>query len=85
MDAANENGGGGSRAGELWIVHRELHDRSVRLFAEDVRSGIYHVYYPLIAATAGVYRTPGVRAELLYSPEIYGVGAPQTVRIVRPK
>ncbi len=78
-------GGGRHRGGGLWIVHREMRDRAVRLFAEDVRAGVYHVYYPVIAATAGEYRTPGARAELLYSPEIYGVSAPQTVRIVRQR
>ena len=77
--------GWGDRGDGLWIVHRELRDRAVRLFAEEVRAGVYHVYYPVIAATAGEYRTPGARAELLYSPEIYGVSAAQTVRIVRPR
>jgi alpha-2-macroglobulin len=77
---------GGARGGRgdgtgLWIVHRELRDRSVRLFAEDVRAGVYHLYYPVIASTAGEFHTPGPRAELLYSPEIYAVGASQAVRI----
>jgi hypothetical protein len=86
-EAANDYGdgfgGGGTRGQDLWIVHRELRDRAVRLFAENVRAGIYHIYYPVIAVIAGEYRTPGARAELLYSPEIYAVSSPQTVRIVR--
>lgn len=69
----------------LWIVHREIRDRSVRLFAEDVEAGVYHLYYPAIAATAGTYRTPGARAEMLYSPEIRATSAPATIRIERGK
>jgi hypothetical protein len=65
----------------LWIVHRELTDRGVRLFAEDVPAGIYHLYYPAIASTAGEYRVPGSRAEALYSPEIYGTSEPRILRI----
>jgi uncharacterized protein YfaS (alpha-2-macroglobulin family) len=65
----------------LPIVYRELQDRSVRLFAEDVAAGIYHVYYPAIATTGGSYHVPGARAEMLYSPEIYATSPPQTLRI----
>lgn len=65
----------------LPIVYRELRDRSVRLFAADVPAGIYHVYYPAIATTAGTYRVPGARAELLYSPEIYATSPPTAVRV----
>lgn len=72
-------------ASSLWIVHREIRDRSVRLFAEDVEAGVYHIYYPAIATTAGTYRTPGVRAEMLYSPEIRASSGPMTVRIERGK
>ncbi len=79
----DDGGADGTGARELWIVHRELRDRAVRLFAEEVRAGVYHIYYPVIAATAGEYRTPGPRAEFLYSPEIYGVGSPQTVKVAR--
>jgi hypothetical protein len=65
----------------LPVAHREMTDRSVRLFAEDVPAGIYHVYYPAIATTGGTYRVPGARAEMLYSPEIYATSPPQTLRI----
>lgn len=69
----------------LAIVHRELRDRSVRLFAEDVPAGIYHLYYPAIATTGGTYRVPGARAEMIYSPEVYATSAPQTVRVEAAK
>jgi uncharacterized protein YfaS (alpha-2-macroglobulin family) len=67
----------------LQIVHSEIGDRFVRLFAQDVAAGIYHVYYPAIATTGGMYKVPGARAELLYSPEIYGICEPQTITIER--
>jgi alpha-2-macroglobulin len=65
----------------LSIVYRELRDRSVRLFAADVPAGIYHIYYPAIATTAGTYKVPGARAEMLYSPEIYATSPPAALRI----
>ncbi len=74
-----------ARESGLWIVHREIRDRSVRLFAEDVEAGVYHVYYPAIATTAGVYRTPGARAEMLYSPEMHATSPPKTIKIERSK
>jgi len=69
----------------LPIVYKELRDRSVRLFADDVPAGVYHVYYPAIATTGGTYRVPGARAEMLYSPEIYATSPPQTLRIEAAK
>lgn len=80
MDREEEDG---PSPNELPIVHRELRDRTVRLFAEFVPPGVYHIYYPAVASAAGAYRVPGVRAEFLYSPEIYGVSAQSTVRIER--
>ncbi|MBM3320835.1 MAG: hypothetical protein FJY73_09195 [Candidatus Eisenbacteria bacterium] len=65
----------------LPVVHREIRDRSVRLFAEDVRTGIYHVYYPAIAVAGGTFRVPGARAEFLYSPEIYAMSAGETLHV----
>jgi alpha-2-macroglobulin len=68
---------------ELAITLSEIRDRAVRLFAENVPAGIYHIYYPAIATTAGMYRTPGPRAEFLYSSEIYGTGEPRTLTVER--
>jgi hypothetical protein len=65
----------------LRIVHREIRDRGVRLFAENVRAGIYHVYYPAIAVAGGTFRVPGARAEFLYSPEIYATSAAETLYV----
>jgi hypothetical protein len=81
MADAPENEQEATESTALWIVHRELTDRSVRLFAQDVQAGIYHVYYPAIASTAGVYGVPGARAESMYSPEIYGTSEPRSIRI----
>lgn len=85
---AGEGGGDGGAwdVGERadgTIVHTEMHDRLVRVFVEDVRSGVHHWYYPVLPTTAGRFRTPGARAEMLYSPEIYAVSAAEEIRIER--
>jgi uncharacterized protein YfaS (alpha-2-macroglobulin family) len=55
----------------------------VRLFAENDRAGVYHVYYPAIATVAGEFGMPGARMEFLYSPEIYATSGSTTVRVLR--
>ncbi len=56
----------------LPVTYRDLRDDRVILYADDVPAGVYHIYYPVTATTPGVYTVPGARAELMYSPEIFG-------------
>jgi hypothetical protein len=70
-----------TESGGLQIVFKEKSERAVRFDAEDVTAGVHHVYYPVIATTAGRLRVPGPRAELVVAPQAYGIGAPQSIRI----
>jgi len=63
----------------LPVTHKEIRDGSVRLYADEVRAGIYHIYYPVAATSRGTFRTPGARAELMYSPDVYATSGAETV------
>lgn len=72
----------GSRPGSMLVItHRDLLDDRVRFYADRVPAGVYHIYYPVTPTTAGEFGVPGTRAELLYSPEIYGSSGATVVKI----
>ncbi|MFN8548561.1 MAG: alpha-2-macroglobulin family protein [Candidatus Eisenbacteria bacterium] len=63
------------------VTHRELRDDRVRFYADEVGAGIYHLYYPITPTTPGRFGTPGARAELLYSPEVYATSGTDVVTV----
>lgn len=81
--AAYEDAGlSGAEPGRvLRFDQRDILDDRVRFYADEVPAGIYHLFYPVSATTAGSFGTPGTRASLLYEPEVYGTAAAATVRI----
>lgn len=67
--------------GLLPVSYRDLRDDRVILYADRVPAGVYHIYYPVAATTPGVYTVPGARAELMYSPEIFGSSGAARVEV----
>jgi len=65
----------------LPVSHRELRDDRARFYADEVGAGIYHLYYPITPTTPGRFGTPGARAELLYSPEVYATSGTDLVTV----
>ncbi len=74
--------GGSVEAPDLLPVsYRDLRDDRVILYADNVPAGVYHIYYPVVATTPGVYTVPGARAEFMYSPEIFGSSGAARVEV----
>ena len=72
----------GAGAGRvLRFDHKDILDDRVRFYADDVPAGVYHLFYPVSATTAGLFGTPGTRVSLLYEPEVYGTAAAAAVRV----
>lgn len=65
----------------LRFDHKDILDDRVRFYADEVPAGVYHIFYPVSATTAGSFTTPGTRVSLLYEPEVYGTAAAAAVRI----
>jgi len=65
----------------LPVSYRDLRDDRLILYTDDVPAGVYHIYYPVAATTPGVYTVPGARAELMYSPEIFGSSGAARVEV----
>jgi hypothetical protein len=65
----------------LHFDHKDILDDRVRFYADEVPAGVYHLFYPITATTAGLFTTPGTRVSLLYEPEVYGTAAAAAVRI----
>jgi hypothetical protein len=65
----------------LRFDHKDILDDRVRFYADEVPAGVYHLFYPVSATTAGLFTTPGTRVSLLYEPEVYGTAAAATIRI----
>jgi uncharacterized protein YfaS (alpha-2-macroglobulin family) len=80
--AAEDEALPGAEAGRiLRFDHKDILDDRVRFYADDVPAGVYHLFYPVSATTAGLFATPGTRVSLLYEPEVYGTAAATTVRV----
>ncbi len=56
-------------------VHRELHDERVAFFANYLSGGTHNVSYLARASRPGQFVHPAPRAEAMYDPDVYGVGA----------
>jgi uncharacterized protein YfaS (alpha-2-macroglobulin family) len=61
--------------------HRELHDERVTFFADTLPKGTHHAAYLARVTRAGEFIRPAPRAEAMYDPDVYGVGALERVRI----
>ena len=55
-----------------WYVHDNLRDERVEAFASLVYPGVYTYTYTALATTPGEYVLPPLKAEEMYSPEVYG-------------
>jgi uncharacterized protein YfaS (alpha-2-macroglobulin family) len=60
----------------LWsFYHRELRADSVRFYSDWLPAGNYHLSYAAQAIAEGSFEAPPVRAEEMYDPDVYGLGA----------
>lgn len=55
-----------------WYEHENLRDERVEAFASLVYPGVYTYTYTALATTPGEYVLPPLKAEEMYSPEVYG-------------
>jgi uncharacterized protein YfaS (alpha-2-macroglobulin family) len=63
--------------------YQELRDDRVQLFADSMHEGVYEHTYLVRATTIGTFRVPPLRAEEMYSPEVFGRSS-STVVVVEP-
>jgi alpha-2-macroglobulin len=63
--------------------HVERHDDRVQLFATRLAAGRHEFSYVVRATTTGTFTVAPPRAEEMYSPEVSGRGATQTVEVGR--
>jgi hypothetical protein len=61
--------------------HRELHDERVTFFANYLSAGKHEASFLARATRAGTFVRPAPRAEAMYDPDVFGVGAIETVRV----
>ena len=55
-----------------WYEHDNLRDERVEAFATTVYPGVYTYSYTALATTPGDYVLPPLKAEEMYSPEVFG-------------
>lgn len=55
-----------------WYQHENLRDERVEAFSQLVYPGVYTYTYTAIATTPGEYVLPPLKAEEMYSPEVFG-------------
>ncbi len=60
---------------------REMRDKGLLLYAENLQPGVYVYKYKLRAAAPGIFCAPGARAEQMYAPEVFGRSAPNTIKV----
>lgn len=72
-------------AASYWsFYHQELRHDSVRFYSDYLDAGNYHLSYVAQAIATGEFQRPGVKAEELYDPEVYGLGVPGSL-VVKEK
>jgi uncharacterized protein YfaS (alpha-2-macroglobulin family) len=64
-------------------VWRELHDERVTHFADRIDAGTHTAEYLVRATRTGKFLRPAPSAEAMYSPDVFGHGAIETVTVVR--
>jgi uncharacterized protein YfaS (alpha-2-macroglobulin family) len=62
-----------------WYEHQNMRDDRVEAFAPLVWEGVHEYVYTSRATTPGVFVVPPPRAEEMYSPDVFGRGATDTV------
>lgn len=55
-----------------WYQHENLRDERVEAFSQLVYPGVYTYTYTALATTPGEYVLPPLKAEEMYSPEVFG-------------
>ena len=55
-----------------WYEHENMRDERVEAFASLVYPGVYTYTYTALATTPGEYVLPPLKAEEMYSPEVFG-------------
>lgn len=55
-----------------WYQHENLRDERVEAFGQLVYPGVYTYTYTALATTPGEYVLPPLKAEEMYSPEVFG-------------
>jgi len=82
-DLANVPAGDAALAegGSYAFYHRELRHDAVRFFADSVSAGEYRMAWVGVAVATGEFAVPETHAELMYSPEVFGNGAPTRLKV----
>ncbi len=64
-----------------WYEHQNMRDERVEAFASLLYDGVWDYSYVAKATTPGIFIVPPARAEEMYSPETFGRGAGDRMRI----
>lgn len=65
----------------VWYEHQNLRDNRVEAFASLLWEGVHEYTYFARATTPGAFVAPPAKAEEMYSPETFGRGRSDKVRI----
>lgn len=68
-------------AGYWSFYHRELRDDSVRFYSDYLGAGNYHLSYVAQAIATGDFSSRAVKAQEMYDPEVFGLGASGTFHV----
>jgi hypothetical protein len=63
------------------FYHRELRHDAARFYSEYLPAGNYDLSYTAQAIAAGRFYVPPARAEEMYTPDVFGKGAPCELRV----
>jgi alpha-2-macroglobulin len=70
---------------QFWdFYHRELRHDSVRFYADYLPGGHYHLSYSAQAIAAGRFMVQPVKAEEMYDPDVFGLGASAILKVTDP-
>ncbi|UCF94311.1 MAG: hypothetical protein JSW39_09165 [Desulfobacterales bacterium] len=65
------------------FYHQERRHEVVRFYSEYLPAGNYHLSYTAQAIAPGEFIVMPVRAEEMYDPDVFGKGAPATLKVCR--
>lgn len=65
------------------FYHKELRHDSANFYSDYLPAGNYHLSYAAQAIASGEFSVMPLRAEEMYDPDVYGLGLPATLEVVK--
>ena len=72
----------GAEVVNAWVEHENRRDERAEAFATRFAPGVFEYQYTVRATSAGEFLVPPARVEEMYTPELFGTSASDTMVIV---